>query len=110
MKGEDAMTEEEQKRCELRAQMFKALAHPLRIYMLEKIKERPRCVCEMASELGVDKSIVSKYLTQLKNAGILEVKKRGTLVEYHLAAPCVLELASCAESSVLEIRKKRLMI
>ena len=110
MEDEDSMTEEERKRCELRAHMFKALAHPLRIYMLEKLKERPWCVCEMADELQVDKSIVSKYLTQLKNAGIIEDKKRGTLVEYHLAAPCVLELASCAESSVLEVRKKRLMV
>lgn len=102
------MTEEEKKRCELRAEMFKALSHPLRIYMLEKLKERPRCVCELAQELGVDKSIVSKYLSQLKEAGLVEDRRRGVLVEYSLVAPCVLEMAACAETTVLLNRKRRL--
>ncbi|MCE1206781.1 MAG: metalloregulator ArsR/SmtB family transcription factor [Spirochaetia bacterium] len=103
------MTEDEKRRCELRANMFKALAHPLRIYMLEKLKERPWCVCELAAELGVDKSIASKYLTILKDAGLVGMQKRGILVEYTLTAPCVLNLAACAESDVLSNRKKALL-
>jgi len=103
------MTEEEKRRCELRANMFKALAHPLRIYMLEKLKERPWCVCELAAELGVDKSIASKYLTILKDAGLVGMQKRGILVEYTLIAPCVLNLAACAESDVFSNRKKALL-
>jgi ArsR family transcriptional regulator len=102
------MTEEERVRCELRAHMFKALAHPLRIFMLEKLKERPWCVCKLAEELGMHKSTVSKYLTQLKEAGLVDDQKEGTLVKYHLTAPCVLDLAACAENAVLRNRKKHL--
>ncbi len=102
------MTSDEAKRYELRAHMFKALAHPMRIFMLEKLKDRPWCVCELAAEVGIDKSVASKHLSQLKEAGLIDDEKRGTLVEYRLTAPCVLNLAACAEGAVLENRKRRL--
>ncbi len=102
------MTSEESKRCELRAHMFKAMAHPVRVFMLEKLRDRPWCVCELAEEVGVDKSVASKHLSQLKDAGLIDDEKRGTLVEYRLTAPCVLNLAACAEGAVLENRKRRL--
>jgi hypothetical protein len=40
--------------------MFKALFNPLRLVMLEKMEEKPWCVCALAEELGIDTSIVSK--------------------------------------------------
>ena len=102
------MTNEEAVRYGQRAHMFKALAHPMRIFMLEKLKERAWCVCELAAEVGIEKSVASKHLSQLKEAGLVDDEKRGTLVEYRLAAPCVLNLAACAEGAVLENRKRRL--
>ncbi len=102
------MTSDEAKRCELRAHMFKAMAHPMRVFMLEKLKDRPWCVCELAAEVGIDKSVASKHLSQLKDAGLIDDEKRGTLVEYRLTAPCVLNLAACAEAAVLENRKRML--
>jgi len=104
------MTNEERQRFELRAHMFKALAHPVRIQMLEKLKEKPWCVCELAQEVGIDKSVASKHLSQLKEAGLINDEKRGTLVEYRLTAPCVLDLADCAEGAVLANRKRMLGI
>lgn len=97
-----------QRRYEMRADMFKALAHPMRIYMLEKLKERPWCVCELAAEVGIDKSVASKHLSQLKAAGLVDDEKRGTIVEYRLVAPCILEMASCAERTIMENRRKQL--
>ena len=97
-------------RYELRAHMFKALAHPVRIQLLEKIKDRAWCVCELAAEVGISKSVASKHLSQLKNAGLIDDQRRGTLVEYHLTAPCVLDLAECAEGAVLMNRRRKLGI
>ncbi|HUX39538.1 MAG TPA: metalloregulator ArsR/SmtB family transcription factor [Rectinemataceae bacterium] len=94
------------KRYELRVEVFKALAHPMRLMLLDKIRERPRCVCELAEEVGIDKSVASKHLSQLKRAGLIDDAKRGTLVEYSLVAPCVLDLASCAEGAIVAARKK----
>lgn len=88
--------------------MFKALSHPLRIYFLEKLKERSWCVCELAEYAGIPKSAASKHLSQLKEAGLVDDVKIGTRVEYSLTAPCILDLAACAEGTVLANRKKQL--
>jgi ArsR family transcriptional regulator len=96
------------RRYKLQAEMFKALAHPMRIAILEKLKDRPWCVCELAAELGIEKSVASKHLAQLRDAGIIDDERHGTLVEYRLIAPCVLSLAACAEQVVVENRRGRL--
>jgi len=102
------MDEKTRRRYELRAEMFKALAHPMRILLLDKLKERSWCVCELAAEVGIDKSVASKHLSQLKAAGLIDDERRGTLVEYRLVAPCILEMAACAEGTILENRRRRL--
>jgi ArsR family transcriptional regulator, arsenate/arsenite/antimonite-responsive transcriptional repressor len=102
------MNERETRRYALRAEMFKALSHPMRLVMLEKLRERTWCVCELAAEVGIEKSVASKHLSQLKSAGLIEDEKRGTLVEYRLVAPCILDLAACAEGAIIASRKKRL--
>jgi len=96
------------RRYELRTEIFKALAHPMRIYMLEKLRERPWCVCELAASVGVDKSVASKHLSQLKAAGLVDDERRGTLVEYRLVAPCVLDMSECAERTILGNKRARL--
>lgn len=102
------ISENEMTRANRRAHMFKALAHPMRIFFLEKLKDQPWCVCELAEEAGIPKSAASKHLSQLKEAGLVEDSKSGTRVEYRLTAPCVLDLAACAEGTVLANRKKQL--
>ena len=104
------MKDEDKIRCERRSHMFKALAHPMRIYFLEKLKEKSWCVCELAEDAGIPKSATSKHLSQLKEAGLVDDEKTGTRVEYRLTAPCVLDLAACADGAVLTNRRKRLGI
>lgn len=104
------MDETTRRRYELKAEMFKALAHPMRIYLLDRLKEGPRCVCELAAAVGIGKSVASKHLSQLKAAGLVDDERRGTLVEYRLVAPCVLEMAACAEGTVLEQRRRKFLV
>jgi len=96
------------RRFELRAEMFKALAHPMRLAMLERLKQRNWCVCELASEIGIEKSVASKHLSQLKGVGLVDYERRGTIVEYRLVAPCVLDMASCAEAAIVAGKKREL--
>jgi len=102
------MKEEDRIRCDRRSHMFKALAHPVRIYFLEKLRERNWCVCELADDVGIPKSATSKHLSLLREAGLVEDEKIGTRVEYRLTAVCVLDLADCTDHVVLTNRKKRL--
>ena len=104
------MTEQERIHCELTAHMFRAMAHPLRVFLLDRLSTKAWCVCELAAEAEVDKSVASKHLSILREAGLVESTRHGTQIEYSLTAPCVLELASCAEGAVLINRKKSLGI
>lgn len=104
------MDDRERMHCELTAHMFRALANPMRIFLLDKLRERPWCVCELAAEAGIGKSVASKHLSMLKEAGLVESRKVGTENQYSLAAPCVIELASCAEGTILTNRKKSLYL
>jgi len=102
--------EKKSRRYALQAEIFKALAHPVRIQMLEKLRERPWCVCELAAELGVEKSVASKHLSLLRSVGLIDDSKRGTLVEYRLVAPCILDMSACAETAVLANLRRRLEV
>jgi ArsR family transcriptional regulator len=94
------MTEAEKRRSEGRAAILKALAHPSRLLIVEKLSERPYCVCELTEMVGADTSTVSKHLSILRNAGIVSDRKKGTSVYYSLEAPCLLRLLSCVESVI----------
>ena len=94
------MTEEEKKRSETRARILKALAHPTRIFIVEKLNEKSYCVCELTELIGADTSTVSKHLSVLKNAGLVIDEKKGTAVYYSLACNCVLDFIGCVETVI----------
>jgi ArsR family transcriptional regulator len=80
---------------EAKTRIFKALAHPTRLFIIDKLAERERCVLELTEMIGADMSTVSKHLSLLKAAGIITDDKRGTQVFYILKVPCVLNFFSC---------------
>lgn len=87
---------------EAKARIFKALAHPTRLYLLEKIYFEQMCVSDLMEGLDVDVSTVSRHLSELKRVGIVEDEKRGAQVYYKLSMPCVLEMFSCVEREIWE--------
>ncbi|MCK4653583.1 MAG: winged helix-turn-helix transcriptional regulator [Candidatus Cloacimonetes bacterium] len=77
------------------AKISKALAHPTRMFIIDKLNEKEHCVCELTEMIGVDISTVSKHLSILKNAGIISAEKRSNMVYYNLQCSCVLNIFSC---------------
>ncbi|MFC1462630.1 ArsR/SmtB family transcription factor [Verrucomicrobiota bacterium] len=77
-----------------------------RLMMVEELAKGERCVCELRELVGADMSTVSKHLTVLKKAGLVESEKRGLQVFYTLLSPCVMNFFSCVES-VIEARRKQ---
>ncbi len=69
----------------------KALSHPLRERMLRLLAEGERCGCEFAPELGVDASIVSRYLSVLERAGLVMSCRDGVRVMWSLVDPELLD-------------------
>lgn len=93
---------------ELRAKIIKSLAHPARLLVVQTLAEGERCVCELTELIGSDMSTVSKHLSLLKNAGIIQDEKRGNQVFYQLKTPCILNFLKCVERVVEESRQEQL--
>jgi ArsR family transcriptional regulator len=96
---------------EARAVIVKALAHPTRLFIVNELSKGERCVCELREEIGADLSTVSKHLSVLKGAGIVEDDKRGLQVFYRLRCPCILTFFSCVENVLQEnARRQRALV
>lgn len=79
-----------------KAQFFRALAHPVRIRILETLTRGGRSVQELQEALGVDQPIVSQQLAVLRNHGIVAAQKEGLSVRYSLRDPLVTDLLAVA--------------
>jgi DNA-binding transcriptional ArsR family regulator len=95
-------------RCEARARVLKALAHPTRLFIVDELGKGARCVCELQAMIGADMSTVSKHLAQLKSAGIVEDEKRGAQVFYSLRATCVPGFLGCVEKIMREQAERQI--
>ncbi len=94
------MKKEEKNLYEAKAKIFKALAHPARLWITEKLAQGECCVYNLVEPLDADFSTVSKHLSVLKEAGIVDDEKRGKKVYYSLKVPCVLSFMSCVEDVI----------
>ncbi|WP_102693603.1 ArsR/SmtB family transcription factor [Rummeliibacillus pycnus] len=82
---------------EFKADFFKALAHPLRIQILEVLSEGNRSVNEIQTQLGSEGSAVSQQLTVLRAKNIVYGTKDGNRVIYSLRDPMIIELLEVAK-------------
>ena len=82
---------------QFKADFFKALAHPLRIQILEVLAEGDRSVNEIQSQLGSEGSAVSQQLTVLRAKNIVYGTKDGNRVIYSLRDPMIIELLEVAK-------------
>jgi ArsR family transcriptional regulator len=78
----------------LRANILKALANLIRVCIVEKLKDGPHNVNELSEKIGESSSIISRHLSILKSAGLIDFEKQGTTVVYSMATdriPHILE-------------------
>jgi len=82
---------------QFKADFFKALAHPLRIQILEILAEEDKSVNEILALLNMEGSAVSQQLTVLRAKNIVVGTKDGNRVIYSLRDPAIIELLSVAK-------------
>jgi ArsR family transcriptional regulator len=82
---------------EVKAELFKALAHPARVRALEVLVERERTVSELQPLVGIESSHLSQQLAVLRRAGLVVTRKEGSSVFYALRDPLVAELLAVAK-------------
>jgi ArsR family transcriptional regulator len=79
-----------------KADFFHALAHPIRIQILEVLGTGERSVQELQQALGLEQPIVSQQLAILRSKNIVTPRKLGATVRYALSDPLVTKLLSLA--------------
>ena len=79
-----------------KAAFFRALAHPIRIRILELLVKGDRSVQELQEALRVDQPVVSQQLTVLRANNIVSGTKEGVSVRYALRDPLIGDLLETA--------------
>ncbi len=85
-----------------RARIAKALAHPSRLLILDAIADGAKCVCELTELVAADQSTVSKHLAILKQAGLIEDRRRGQKTFYGTRICCLQGFWDCVETVLRE--------
>ena len=80
-----------------RVAVLKALANPTRLEITEALLAGELCVNQLRDIVGMDVSTVSKHLSILRSAGVVNSEKRGLNVYYALACECFGEFLQCAD-------------
>ena len=91
---------------EKQAEIAKAIAHPLRIAIVDFLKDGEQCVCDIAEHVGSERSNVSRHLSVMVGAGVLEYRKEGLKVIYKLKTPCILDFFSCITACLKQQAKE----
>jgi ArsR family transcriptional regulator len=79
-----------------KAELFKALAHPVRIKILEYLRSGELAVSELQALLDLESSTVSQQLALLRARSIVEGRKQGTSVFYRVTDPLIFDLLDVA--------------
>jgi ArsR family transcriptional regulator len=80
---------------EKQAEILKAIAHPVRVAILDFLKDGEQCVCDIAKHIGSERSNVSRHLAIMVSSGVLESRKEGLKVIYSLKARCIMDFFDC---------------
>jgi len=80
---------------EMKAEVIQAAGHPIRLAVIDFLKDGEQCVCDIAAHVGAQRSNVSRHLAVMLKAGIVDCRKDGLKVIYSLKTPCILNFLAC---------------
>jgi DNA-binding transcriptional ArsR family regulator len=83
---------------QLHANMCSALADPNRILLLYALGEAPRCVSDLAGEVGLSQPAASRHLKILRESGLVRAVRQGQSVEYNLTDARLIEALNILRS------------
>ena len=89
---------------EVKANLFKGLAHPVRVRVLEVLSAHPDVsVTDLLADTGMEPSHLSQHLSVLRRHHLVVAERRGSQVFYRLAYPQVADLLAVSRSLLIEV-------
>jgi len=92
-----------------RAKIFNALSDPIRLEIIEFLRDGEKCVCEITPHLKLAQPVVSRHLKILKNAGLVKRRKQGTWHMYSITNPEVYDVIDRLNPELLTALKQRII-
>ncbi len=88
------MSDREAESLRLRAEIFKALGHPTRLWIVERLAQGECCVADLAAGVEGGLSAVSQHLALLRQTGLVRDTRHGRQIYYSLTFPCIAEICA----------------
>ena len=86
----------------LKAEIIQAVAHPIRLAIIEFLVNGEKCVCDIVNYVEAQRSNVSRHLSVMLKAGVVENRKDGLKMMYSLKTPCIVKFLGCVEEALKE--------
>jgi len=93
----------------LKARVFYALSDPVRIEILEFIRDGEKCVCEIVPHLNLIQPVVSRHLKILKDSGLVVDRKEGNKRLYSVTFPEVYKIIDDVTPKLSSAISKKIM-
>jgi len=81
------------------ANVLRAVAHPVRLKIIELLDEGEMTVTQIQEALGTTQSVTSQQLSLMKSRGILKSRRNGKSVHYSVERPEVIHVINCLKES-----------
>lgn len=85
-----------------RAKIFSALADPVRLKILEFLRDGERCVCEIVPHVGIAQPLVSRHLAILKRCGLVKDRKEGNKRFYSVTNPAIFRVIDAIDANFVD--------
>jgi ArsR family transcriptional regulator len=89
----------------MKAEIVQAAGHPIRLAIIDFLEDGEQCVCDIAEHVGAQRSNVSRHLSVMLKAGVVDCRKEGLKMIYSLKTPCILNFLSCVTEVLREQAK-----
>lgn len=80
----------------VKAEFFRALGHPVRVRVLELLRDGERSVGDLQDALDMESSGTSQHLSAMRKQGLLDTRREGTSVYYRVRDPRTFQLLEVA--------------
>ena len=92
-----------------KAKIFKALSDPVRIEILEFLRDGEKCVCKIVPHVDLIQPVVSRHLKILKNCGMVSSRKDGNRRLYSIADLQVFEIVDSLTPEIMNLLTEKIL-
>jgi len=92
-----------------KAKIFNALSDPVRLEILEFLRDGEKCVCEIVPHVGVIQPLVSRHLRILKECGLIKHRKDGNRRLYSITNPAIFRVIDSVTVNFMDALSKRII-